>query len=181
MGQHKNKNNPLIHNQGNKGAIQPREVKLDLWSLPSPRIEYLADTLRIEARNGFVEIYFAQLLPVGVLNAICISMPSSVMRNITEGFRTVRERVNNISQKQPEALAFESLNNSNFRKFFSNLVRGGANEDSMMLDFYRAEVVTTERLAHTQNQQDFSQDQIRVFFAPSLVETFFAQIEAKLA
>jgi hypothetical protein len=173
------KQTPVIRNQNQSSTIQKLQT-INAWSLPSPSLEYIADTIELIEHGQFVEICLFQLIPKTskVLNSICISIPKNIINDLMVGFNVFIERSHSLPGKlKTYDIDFESISTSNCRKYFANHIRGGINEESCVLDFYNIERPFVEKEPYITNVRDLIQGQIKIILQPLLGGMLFSKLK----
>ncbi len=154
-------------------------IKLNLWALPSPTVEYHADSCSFELISGAPTIYFYQVAPGGgggFLNAIALSFTRMAFDRTNESLQPMKDQILKaiVQEYLSDSIVpvhldtnDRSITHENFRKFPVQFVRAVCTADSGYIDFYNMPPQFEQSIS-SKSLESSIQPRIRVYLTPAL-------------
>lgn len=144
---------------------------LDAWNLARPRLEYYAERVALEAREGVAHVYFAQLGPANrLMTSVGFAIPIPRFANFINNSQAIAARVKATfptASEFPQKLDFSAITPQHYKEFPSMVMRAAVGDDWAMMDFYNLEVPAKQLLERGQLPE--VKDSLRVFVSPPTI------------
>lgn len=165
-------------------------LKLNMWALPSPTLEYQADSCSFEILSGAPTIHFYQVAPGGgrFLNAIALSFTRMAFGRTNDSLQAMKDTIlkgivqeylsDSITSMRADAND-RSITHENFRKFSVQFVRAVCAPDAAFIDFYDLPPFIEQQGVTPKTVEASIQARIRVYLTPALFLHLLRIIDVK--